>query len=180
MVVIGGYIGLEMATVWARLGAEVEVVEFLLRLLPAWMLKSPASSRPFWKSRGSVSLATAVKAAKAKSGVVLDIAAAAGGETEKLTADVVLVAVGRKPHTEGLGLDELGLACDDKGRIPVDEDFETAIPGIFAIGDVIAGPMLAHKAEEDGVVMVEIMAGMVGHVDYDAVPGVVIPTRKSR
>ena len=104
---------------------------------------------------------------------MLDITAAAGGETEKLTADVVLVAVGRKPHTEGLALEDIGVNIDERGRIPVDEDFETNVPGIFAIGDVIPGPMLAHKAEEDGVAAVEIMAGLAGHVDYDVVPGVV-------
>lgn len=175
VVIGGGYIGLEMATVWARLGAEVEVVEFLPRLLPGMDAEIARKFQSILEKQGlSFRLETAVKSASAnKSGVVLNITPAGGGETEKLTADVVLVAVGRKPHTEGLGLQAIGLGLDEKGRIPVDEDFETAIPGIFAIGDVIAGPMLAHKAEEDGVAAVEIMAAMAGHVDYDAVPGVV-------
>ena len=176
MVVIGGgYIGLEMATVWSRLGAEVEVVEFLPRLLPGMDAEIAKKFQAILKKQGlTFRLGTAVKSAKAnKSGVVLDITPAAGGDVEKLTADVVLVAVGRKPHTEDLGLDTLGIALDERGRIPVDEDFETSVAGVFAIGDVIAGPMLAHKAEEDGVAAVEIMAGQAGHVDYDAVPGVV-------
>ena len=176
MVVIGGgYIGLEMATVWSRLGAEVEVVEFLPRLLPGMDAEIARKFQAILEKQGlSFRLETAVKSAKAnKSGVVLDITAAAGGETEKLTADIVLVAVGRKPHTEGLGLEDVGVTIDERGRIPVDEDFETNVPGIFAIGDVIPGPMLAHKAEEDGVAAVEIMAGLAGHVDYDVVPGVI-------
>ena len=175
MVVIGGgYIGLEMATVWSRLGAEVEVVEFLPRLLPGMDAEIARKFQAILEKQGlSFRLETAVKSAKAnKSGVVLDITAAAGGETEKLTADIVLVAVGRKPHTEGLGLEDVGVTTDERGRIPVDEDFETNVPGIFAIGDVIPGPMLAHKAE-DGVAAVEIMAGLAGHVDYDVVPGVI-------
>lgn len=176
MVVIGGgYIGLEMATVWSRLGAEVEVVEFLPRVLPGMDGEIARKFQSILEKQGlTFRLETAVKSAKSnKSGVVLDVTPAGGGETQKLTADVVLVAVGRKPHTEELGLEDIGLDLDDRGRIPVDEDFETAIPGVFAIGDVIAGPMLAHKAEEDGVAAVEIMAGKAGHVDYDAVPGVV-------
>lgn len=176
LVLIGaGYIGLEMGTVWRRLGAEVEVVEYLPRILPGMDSEVARKFKTILEKQGlSFRLSTAVKAAKAnKSGVVLDIEPAGGGGREKLTADIVLVAVGRKPNTEGLGLDDLGLKLDERGRIPVDEDFETAIPGIFAIGDVIPGPMLAHKAEEDGVAAVEIMAGLAGHVDYDHVPGIV-------
>jgi dihydrolipoamide dehydrogenase len=176
LVLIGaGYIGLEMGTVWRRLGAEVEVVEYLPRILPGMDSEVARKFKTILEKQGlSFRLSTAVKAAKAnKSGVVLDIEPAGGGGREKLTADIVLVAVGRKPNTEGLGLDDLGLKLDERSRIPVDEDFETAIPGIFAIGDVIPGPMLAHKAEEDGVAAVEIMAGLAGHVDYDHVPGIV-------
>ncbi|XDZ65705.1 dihydrolipoyl dehydrogenase [Alphaproteobacteria bacterium LSUCC0684] len=176
LVLIGaGYIGLEMGTVWRRLGAEVEVVEYLPRILPGMDSELARKFKTILEKQGiSFRLSTAVKAAKAnKSGVVLDIEPAEGGDREKLTADIVLVAVGRKPNTEGLGLEEIGLLLDDRGRIPVDEDFETVIPGIFAIGDVIPGPMLAHKAEEDGVAAVEIMAGLAGHVDYDHVPGIV-------
>ena len=176
LVLIGaGYIGLEMGTVWKRLGADVEVVEFLPRILPGMDQEVASKFKSILEKQGlNFRLSTAVKSAKAnKSGVVLDIAPAEGGETEKLTADVVLVAVGRRPNTDGLGLEAIGVTLDERGRIPVDEDFETNIPGIFAIGDVIPGPMLAHKAEEDGVAAVEIMAGMAGHVDYDHVPGIV-------
>ena len=176
LVLIGaGYIGLEMGTVWKRLGAEVEVVEYLPRILPGMDSELATKFKSILEKQGiNFRLSTAVKSAKAnKSGVVLDIAPADGGDTEKLTADVVLVAVGRRPNTDGLGLADIGVTLDDRGRIPVDEDFETNIPGIFAIGDVIPGPMLAHKAEEDGVAAVEIMAGMAGHVDYDHVPGIV-------
>ena len=176
LVLIGaGYIGLEMGTVWQRLGAEVEVVEYLPRILPGMDAEVARKFQSILEKQGlNFRLSTAVKSAKAnKSGVVLDIEPAAGGEREKLTADVVLVAVGRRPNTDGLGLEALGVTLDERGRIPVDEDFETNIPGIFAIGDVIPGPMLAHKAEEDGVAAVEIMAGMAGHVDYDHVPGIV-------
>jgi dihydrolipoamide dehydrogenase len=176
LVLIGaGYIGLEMGTVWRRLGAEVEVVEYLPRILPGMDSEVARKFKTMLEKQGlSFRLSTAVKSAKAnKSGVVLDIEPAAGGDREKLTADIVLVAVGRKPNTEGLGLEDLGLRPDERGRIPVDEDFETSVPGIFAIGDVIPGPMLAHKAEEDGVAAVEIMAGLAGHVDYDHVPGIV-------
>jgi len=176
VVLIGaGYIGLEMGTVWQRLGAEVEVVEYLPRILPGMDAEVARKFQSILEKQGlNFRLSTAVKSAKAnKSGVVLDIEPAAGGEREKLTADVVLVAVGRRPNTDGLGLEAVGVTLDERGRIPVDEDFETNIPGIFAIGDVIPGPMLAHKAEEDGVAAVEIMAGMAGHVDYDHVPGIV-------
>lgn len=175
LILIGaGYIGLEMGTVWSRLGAEVEVVEYLPRILPGMDSELASKFKTILEKQGmSFRLGTAVKSAKAnKSGVVVDITDAEG-DVEKLTADIVLVAVGRRPNTDGLGLDGLGVAMDERGRIMVDEDFETNIEGIFAIGDVIPGPMLAHKAEEDGVAAVEIMAGLAGHVDYDHVPGIV-------
>ena len=176
LVVVGaGYIGLEMATVWKRLGSDVEVVEYLPRILPGMDGEVAEKFKAVLEKQGiAFRLDTAVSKATAnKSGVVLDITAAKGGDAEKLTADIVLVAVGRRPNTEGLGLEDVGVKLDDRGRIPVDGDFETAVPGIFAIGDVIEGPMLAHKAEEDGVAAVEIMAGMAGHVDYGLVPGIV-------
>ena len=175
LILIGaGYIGLEMGTVWSRLGAEVEVVEYLPRILPGMDSEVASKFKSILEKQGlSFRLGTAVKSAKAnKSGVVVDITSA-DGEGEKLTADVVLVAVGRRPNTDGLGLEQVGVALDERGRVLVDEDYETNIPGIFAIGDVIPGPMLAHKAEEDGVAAVEIMAGLSGHVDYDHVPGIV-------
>ena len=122
----------------------------------------------------SFHLGTAVKSAKAtKSGVELTIADAKTNEEKTLKCDVALVAVGRRPNIDGLGLEALGVELTERGQIKVDEDFETNIEGVFAVGDVIPGPMLAHKAEEDGVAAVEIMAGQSGHVDYDLVPGIV-------
>lgn len=179
LVLIGaGYIGLEMGTVWRRLGAEVEVVEFLPQILSGMDGEIAQKFKAILEKQGiQFRLSTAVIAAKAnKSGVVLDIEPAGGGERQKLPCDIVLVAVGRKPYTDGLGLDKVGVTCDAQGFIEVDEDFETNIEGIFAIGDVIKGPMLAHKAEEDGVAAVEIMAGLAGHVDYGHIPGIIYTT----
>jgi dihydrolipoamide dehydrogenase len=119
-------------------------------------------------------LGTKVTGAKTgKSGVKLTVEPAAGGDAETLDCDVVLVAIGRRPFTEGLGLDDVGVALDNRGFIQVNEKFETNVPGIYAIGDVIPGPMLAHKAEDEGVVAVEMMAGQSGHIDYNAIPAVV-------
>ena len=176
MVVIGaGYIGLELGTVWARLGAEVEVIEFLPRILPGMDDEIAKKFMAMAKKQGlSFRLKTAVKAAKtSKSGVTLRVEPAGGGDAETIKADIALVAVGRHPATESLGLDDVGVALSDRGRIRVDSRFETSVEDIYAIGDVIDGPMLAHKAEEDGVAAVEMMAGQAGHVDYDLVPGIV-------
>ena len=176
MVVIGaGYIGLEMGTVWSRLGAEVEVVEYLPRILPGMDSELATKFKSMMEKQGlSFQLSTAVKSAKKTSkGVSLTVTDADGSNERTLDCDIALVSVGRKPALESLGLDKLGIALTERGQIAVDEDFETNIEGIFAIGDVIEGPMLAHKAEEDGVAAVEIMAGHAGHVDYDAVPGIV-------
>ncbi len=176
LVVIGaGYIGLEMGCVWKRLGAEVEVVEFLPRILPGMDSEVATKFKSLMEKQGlSFQLSTAVKAAKkTKKGVTLTVTDADGSNEREIACDVALVSVGRKAATEALGLDTLGVALSERGQILVDEDFETNIEGIFAIGDVIEGPMLAHKAEEDGVAAVEIMAGMAGHVDYDHVPGIV-------
>ena len=176
MVVIGaGYIGLEMGTVWSRLGTEVEVVEYLPRILPGMDSEVASKFKTMLETQGlSFHLGTAVETAETtKSGVKLTVKSTDDGTVKTISCDVALVSVGRKPMIDGLGLEELGVALTDRGQIAVDEDFETNIPGIFAIGDVIAGPMLAHKAEEDGVAAVEIMAGMSGHVDYDLVPGIV-------
>ena len=176
MIVIGaGYIGLEMGTVWSRLGAKVEVVEYLPRILPGMDLEIANKFKAMMTKQGlSFHLNTAVKSAKAtKTGVTLVLADAKSGEETKMKCDIALVSVGRKPNTDGLGLEELGVAVSERGQIIVDEDFETNIEGVFAVGDVIAGPMLAHKAEEDSVAAVEIMAGQAGHVDYDLVPGIV-------
>ena len=176
MVVIGaGYIGLEMGTVWSRLGAEVEVVEYLPRILPGMDSEVASKFKSLMEKQGlSFQLSTAVKSAKKTAkGVTLTVTDADGSNEREIKCDIALVSVGRKPAVEDLGLDKLGVALTEKGQIAVDEDFETNIEGIFAIGDVIEGPMLAHKAEEDGVAAVEIMAGHAGHVDYDAVPGIV-------
>ena len=176
LIVIGaGYIGLELGTVWARLGAEVEVIEFLPRILPGMDDEIAKKFMAIAKKQGlSFRLKTAVKAAKSgKSGVTLKVEPAGGGAAETLKADVALVAVGRHPATDGLGLEEAGVAMNEHGRIKVDSRFETSLEDIYAIGDVIDGPMLAHKAEEDGVAAVEMMAGHAGHVDYELVPGIV-------
>ena len=176
LLVIGaGYIGLELGTVWARLGAEVEVIEFLPRILPGMDSEIAKKFMTIAKKQGlSFKLKTAVKSAKAgKDGVTLTVEPADGGDAETIKADIALVSVGRHPAVDGLGLDKTKLAISERGRIKVDARFETNIEGIFAIGDVIDGPMLAHKAEEDGVAAVEMMAGKAGHVDYELVPGIV-------
>ena len=176
LVVIGaGYIGLELGTVWARLGAEVEVIEFLPRILPGMDSEVAKKFMAIAKKQGlKFRLSTAVKSAiSGKNGVTLRVAPAAGGDEEEIKADVVLVSVGRHPAIDGLNLDAMGVAMTPRGRIAVDARFETSIEDIYAIGDVIEGPMLAHKAEEDAVAAVEMMAGKAGHVDYDLVPGIV-------
>ena len=176
MVVIGaGYIGLEMGTVWSRLGTEVEVVEFLPRILPGMDSEVAAKFKAMLAKQGlAFHLNTAVKSAKAgKSGVTLTVEDNTSGELRDIKCDIALVAVGRTPNSQNLGLEALGVELTAKGQIVVDADFETNIEGIFAVGDVIEGPMLAHKAEEDAVAAVEIMAGQAGHVDYDLVPGIV-------
>ena len=176
MVVIGGgVIGLEMASVWQRLGAKVTVVEFLDRILPGMDAEvSKQSQRIFARQGIEFRLSTKVTGAKvSKSGVSLSLEPAAGGASTDLAVDIVLVAVGRRPHVEGLGLAEAGVALDDKGRIATDAHFETSVKGIYAIGDAIAGPMLAHKAEDEGVAVAEILAGQKPHVNYDAIPSVV-------
>ena len=176
MVVIGaGYIGLEMGTVWSRLGTKVEVVEYLPRILPGMDLEVANKFKAMMTKQGlSFHMNTAVKYAKAtKTGVTLILADAKSHEETEMKCDIALVSVGRRPNTDGLGLEDLGVAVNERGQIIVDEDFETNIEGVFAVGDVIPGPMLAHKAEEDSVAAVEIMAGQAGHVDYSLVPGIV-------
>ncbi len=175
VVVGGGYIGLEMGSVWARLGAEVTVVEFLASILPNMDAELARVMRRLLEKQG-LAFRTGTKVASAKANtndVALELEPAQGGDREKADAEIVLVAVGRTPFTEGLGLDALGVARDNRGFIRVDERFETNVPGIFAIGDVIPGPMLAHKAEDEGMVCAEMMAGQAGHIDYDAIPSVV-------
>ncbi len=174
-VIGGGVIGLEMASVWQRLGAKVTVIEFLDRILPGMDGEVSKQMQRILARQGlEFRLSTKVTGADAGgAGVSLALEPAAGGEKSRLDVDVVLVAVGRRPHVEGLGLKEAGVALDDKGRIATDAHFATSAKGIYAIGDAIAGPMLAHKAEDEGVAVAEIIAGQKPHVNYDAIPGVV-------
>jgi dihydrolipoamide dehydrogenase len=175
LVVGAGVIGLELGSVWRRLGAEVTVVEFLDRILPGMDADVAKSFQRILQKQGfAFKLASKVTGATRKDGkLAVSVEPAAGGATETLEADVVLVAIGRMPYTDGLGLEALGVAKDNKGRISVDEHYQTSVPGLFAIGDVIAGPMLAHKAEDEGVAVAEILAGKRGHVNYGAIPSVV-------
>ena len=176
MIVVGaGYIGLELGSVWRRLGAEVTVVEFLDRITPGMDGELSKNLQRVLKKQGfTFKLGSKVTAAKnVRGGVNLSIEPAAGGKGETLNADVILVSIGRRPNTEGLGLEEVGVQRDNRGFVTVDSHFKTNVDGIYAIGDAVPGPMLAHKAEEDGVACVETMAGGAGHVDYDLVPGVI-------
>lgn len=176
MVVIGGgVIGLEMASVWSRLGTKVTVIEYMDRILAGMDSDVSKEMQKILTKQGlEFKLSTKVTGAKSdKKGVALSVEAAAGGNAETLSAEIVLVAVGRKAYTDGLGLSEVGVKTDDRGRVIVDDTFETNVEGIYAIGDVIAGPMLAHKAEEEGVVLAEMLAGQSGHINYDLIPGVV-------
>jgi dihydrolipoamide dehydrogenase len=176
MVVIGGgVIGLELGSVWHRLGAEVTVIEFLDRLVPGMDNEvGKAFERVLSKQGMKFKLKTKVTSAeKTGSGVRLTLQPAAGGDAETLDADVVLVAIGRRPYYENLGLEAAGVALDERKRVHVDAHYATNVPGIYAIGDVIAGPMLAHKAEDEGVAVAEILAGQHGHVNYNVIPSVV-------
>jgi dihydrolipoamide dehydrogenase len=176
LVVIGaGVIGLELGSVWSRLGAKVTVIEFLDRILPGMDGEICKQTQRVLKKQGlEFRLSQKVIGAKTnKSGVTLAVEPVKGGDATEVEADVVLLSIGRRPYTEGLGLEKLGVTVDNRGFIQVDEHYQTSVPGIYAIGDCIPGPMLAHKAEEDGVVCVEMLAGQSGHVDYNLVPGVV-------
>ena len=180
VVVGGGYIGLEMGSVWRRLGAQVTVVEFLDRITPTMDLEiGKALQTALTKQGFAFKLGTKVTGAKkANGGWSLSLEAApnnsgGAGKAEELQCDVVLVSVGRRPYTDDLGLDAVGVKLDNKGRVMVDPHFATNVPGIYAIGDVIAGAMLAHKASEEGVVLVETLAGQKPHIDYDAIPAVI-------
>jgi len=174
-VIGGGVIGLELGTVWQRLGAKVTVIEFLDRLLPGMDLEVSREMKKILTKQGmEFKLSTKVTGAERhKKGVTLSLEAASGGAPEKLEADVVLVAIGRRPYTKGLGLETVGVKVDNRGRIEIDDHFRTSVPGIYAVGDVVRGAMLAHKAEDEGVVCAEIIAGQSGHINYDAIPGVV-------
>jgi len=175
VVIGGGVIGLELGSVWSRLGAKVTVVEFLDRILPTNDGEvSKQMQRILTKQGMAFKLGSKVTAAqKTDKGVTLTVEPAKGGDAETIEADYVLVSIGRRPYTDGLGLDAAGVELDERGRVKTDKHFRTNVEGIYAIGDVIAGPMLAHKAEDEGVAVAEILAGQAGHVNYDAIPSVV-------
>ncbi len=175
VVIGGGYIGLELGSVWRRLGAEVTVIEFLDRIVPGMDGEvGKTFERVLAKQGLKFRLGTKVTGAEAtETGVTLTVEKAAGAPPETLHADVVLVAIGRRPFTAGLGLEEAGVTIDKRGFVTTDGRYATNIPGIYAIGDVTRGPLLAHKAEEEGVALAEILAGQAGHVNYGVIPGVV-------
>jgi dihydrolipoamide dehydrogenase len=175
LIVGAGVIGLELGSVWRRLGAEVIVVEFLDRVLPGMDGEVGRQFQRLLEKQGiKFHLSSKVTAVDSKGArLKAQIEPAAGGTAQTIEADVVLVAIGRVPYTEGLGLETVGVQKDNRGRIVVNEHFATHAPGIYAIGDAIAGPMLAHKAEDEGVAVAEILAGQAGHVNYDVIPNVV-------
>lgn len=177
LVVIGaGYIGLELGIVWLRLGAQVTVLEYLDRILPGMDAEIAREAQKLFKRQGlDFQLGSRVTGARVAGDhcVVEKQSASDPGKTESIECDRVLLAVGRSPNTAGLGLDKAGVSLDAKGRVEVDDHFRTSAPGVHAIGDVIRGPMLAHKAEEEGVACVEFIATGAGHVNYDAIPGIV-------
>jgi dihydrolipoamide dehydrogenase len=178
LVVGAGVIGLELGSVWRRLGAQVTVVEFFDRIVPGLDLDLAKQFQRILAKQGmSFKLASKVTAIDT-SGKVLkaSVEPAAGGTAETIEADVALIAIGRVPYTDGLGLDDVGVKRDERGRVLTDAHFATTVSGIYAIGDVIAGPMLAHKAEDEGVAVAEILAGKAGHVNYDVIPNVVYTT----
>ena len=176
MLVVGaGVIGLELGSVWRRLGSEVGVVEYLDRILPGMDADVARTVQRLLTKQGmTFKLASKVtKVAKNGAAQQVTIEPATGGDPMTIEADVVLVAIGRTPYTEGLGLEAAGVQLDNRKRVIVDAHFQTNVPGIYAIGDVIAGPMLAHKAEDEGMAAAEIIAGQSGHVNYDVIPNVI-------
>ncbi|HEX3756607.1 MAG TPA: dihydrolipoyl dehydrogenase [Rhizomicrobium sp.] len=175
LVVGAGVIGLELGSVWRRLGAEVTVVEFLDRVTPGVDLEvSKALQRILTKQGFSFQLSTKVTGVeKKRTGLAVTVEPAAGGDKSIIECDVMLVAIGRRPYTQNLGLDAVGVKLDSKGRVVTDPHFQTNVPGIYAIGDCRDGPMLAHKAEDEAVAVAENLAGKAGHVNYDAIPSVI-------
>ena len=177
LVVGAGVIGLELGSVWARLGSKVTVVEFLDRILPGMDAEVARQFQRMLEKQGfkfhlAHKVARIDRDTTGTPGAKAVIEPAAGGASETIEADVVLVAIGRRPYTTGLGLEALGVAME-RGAVVIDAHFQTNVPGIYAIGDVVRGPMLAHKAEDEGVALAEILVGQAGHVNYDAIPGVV-------
>jgi dihydrolipoamide dehydrogenase len=175
VVIGGGVIGLELGSVWRRLGAEVTVIEFLDRIVPPMDSEIGKNFQRILTKQGfKFLLSSKVTGAKvSKKGVSLTVEPAKGGDPQQIEADVVLLAIGRRAFTQGLGLADVGVATDERGRVRTDAHFATNVAGIYAIGDVIDGAMLAHKAEDEGVALAEILAGQAGHVNYDAIPSVV-------
>ena len=176
MVVIGGgVIGLELGSVWRRLGAKVTVVEFLDQLLPGMDGDVRKEAAKIFKKQGmDIKLGTKVTGVAVDGGkATLTVEPAKGGEASTIEADCVLVAIGRRPNVDGLGLDKIGLELNARGQIETDHDFATKVPGVWAVGDVIPGPMLAHKAEDEGIAVAENIAGLTGIVNHDVIPGVV-------
>lgn len=176
MVVIGGgVIGLELGSVWLRLGAQVTVVEYLDQILPGMDGEVRKEAAKIFKKQGfNLRMGTKVTGATVKGGMAtLTVEPSAGGASETIEADCVLVAIGRRPNTDGLGLEKAGLAVNARGQIEIGHDFQTNVPGIYAIGDVCPGPMLAHKAEDEGIAAAEFVAGLTGIVNHDVIPGVV-------
>ncbi|MES2906538.1 MAG: dihydrolipoyl dehydrogenase [Pseudomonadota bacterium] len=176
MIVIGaGVIGLELGSVWRRLGAEVEVIEYLDRILPGTDGEVAKQFQRILEKQGFKFRlgAKVTKAIKGKSGADITVEPAKGGAAENLSADAVLVCIGRKPNTHGLDLDKAGVKLDERGRIATDKHYATSAKGVYAIGDVIVGPMLAHKGEDEGLAVAELIAGKAGHVNYDVIPNVV-------
>ncbi|MBV8917668.1 MAG: dihydrolipoyl dehydrogenase [Bradyrhizobium sp.] len=178
LIVGAGVIGLELGSVWHRLGAQVTVVEFLDRILPGMDGEIAKQFQRILEKQGFAFRLGAKVTGVDTSGRTLaaKVEPASGGSAETIDADVVLVCIGRVPYTDGLGLKEAGIAVDDRGRVQIDAHFSTNVKGVFAIGDVVAGPMLAHKAEDEGVACAEIIAGQAGHVNYDVIPAVVYTT----
>lgn len=175
VVIGGGYIGLEMGSVWRRLGSKVTVVEYMERITPGMDVDTTKTFARILKKQGmELKTSTKVVGVKIKkNGADVIIEPAKGGDQQTISADVVLLSIGRIPYTKGLGLEKVGVAMDDLGRVKVNENFESSTPGIYAIGDVTPGPMLAHKAEDEGIAAAEFIAGHVGYVNHDVIPAVV-------
>lgn len=175
VVIGGGVIGLELGSVWKRFGSEVTVVEFMDQVLPGMDMEVRKTFGRSLKKQGmKLNLSSKVTSVeKTKSGVTVTFEPVKGGDAKTIDADVVLVSVGRRPYTSGLGLEAIGVEMDDRSRIKIGHDFSTNVPGIYAIGDVVEGPMLAHKAEDEGVAAAENIAGLTGYVNHDVIPGVV-------
>ena len=174
VVVGGGYIGLEMGSVWSRLGTEVQVIEFLDHIIPEMDKEISTEFMKILKKQGiKFELKTKVeKIIKSKNGVIIETSSKEG-KKNKFEADVVLISVGRRPYTKNLNLEKMGVELDKRGSVKVNKNFQTNIKNIYAIGDVIEGPMLAHKAEEEGIAVAELISGQSGHVNYDTIPGVI-------